>query len=252
MSKRPFTKILGDFTWTAPPWFSRLTRWTRSHRLLSLGFLAFLLAAWWAWNWYQHRPQPERITVHAQPIPVTKLEKELKPAPLEIRFSSSVARLDQLGKEVRDDVRLEPALAGRWSWASDSRLTFQPANDWPAEQKYRISFAKKLFPKQVLLDRYAVEVTTPPFRGSVSAIELYQDPRDPAIHQVAATLEFSHSVSRIEIERHLTMAPLGGSEVFPAATSSDPANTSSSRTDCTIASSTCAVFRSSCRPARIS
>ncbi len=214
MSKRPFTKILGDFTWTAPPWLGRASGWALSHRVLSVALVLFLTGAGWTWHWYQHRPQPARISVRAQPIPVTKLEKELKPAPLEIRFSGSVARLDQLGKEVREGIRLEPALPGRWSWISDSRLAFQPATDWPADQKYRINFAKTLFPKQVLLDRYALEVATPAFRGSVSEIEFYQDPRDPAVHQVVATLEFSHSVKRDELERHLTMAPLGGSDVF--------------------------------------
>ncbi|MEO8044616.1 MAG: MG2 domain-containing protein, partial [Spartobacteria bacterium] len=216
MSKRPLTNFLGDFTWTAPPWLRRARSWVLSHQILSVALVLFLSGAGWAWHCYQHRPQPARISVHADQIPVTKLEKDLHPGALTIRFSGSVARLDQLGKEVREGVRLEPTIAGRWSWISDSRLSFQPATDWPADQKYRITFAKALFPKQVLLNRYALEVTTPPFRGSVNQIEFYQDPRDPAVHQVVATLEFSHSVKRDELERYLNLAPLGGSDVFGA------------------------------------
>ncbi|HEY3664216.1 MAG TPA: MG2 domain-containing protein, partial [Chthoniobacterales bacterium] len=213
----PLTNLLGDFTWTAPPWLRRSRGWLLSHRVLFLALVLFLIGAGWTWHWYQHRPQPARISVRADQIPVTKLEKELHPDALTIRFSGSVARLDQLSKEVREGVRLEPAIAGRWLWSSDSRLTFQPAGDWLADQKYRITFAKALFPKQVLLDRYALEVTTPPFRGSVNQIELYQDPRDPAVHQVVATLEFSHSVKRDELERHLSLVSLGGSDVFGGA-----------------------------------
>ncbi|CAN5562442.1 alpha-2-macroglobulin [soil metagenome] len=229
MSKRPLTYLFGNLTWTAPPWLDRLKRWILSHRLPSLAFVLFLAAACWIANWYQHRPQPERITVRADKIPVTRLEKELHPAALQVHFSGSVARLDQLGKEIREGVRLVPATSGRWSWSSDSCLTFQPVSDWPADQKYRIAFARTLFPKQVLLDRYAIEVTTPPFRGSVSQIEFYQDPRDPAIHQVVATLEFSHSVKRDEFERHLNLSPLGGSDVFAVAGVADPRRTSSQR-----------------------
>ncbi len=214
MSKRPFTKILGDFTWTAPPWLGRASGWVRSHRLVSLALVLFLGGVGWTWHWYQHRPQPARISVRADQIPVTKLEKELHPVALTIHFSGSVARLDQLGKEVREGIRLQPALAGRWSWISDSRLTFQPATDWPADQKYRINFAKSLFPKQVLLDRYAIDVHTPAFSGAVSEIRFYQDPRDPAVHQVVATLEFTHSVNRADLERRIALATLGGSDVF--------------------------------------
>jgi uncharacterized repeat protein (TIGR01451 family) len=214
MSKRPLTNILGDFTWTAPPWLARLQRWTLSHRVLSVAFVLFLAGGSWTWTWYQHRPRPERITVQADQIPVTRLEKELKPAALKIRFSGSVARLDQLGKEVREGVRIEPPINGRWSWTSDSCLAFQPATDWPAAQTYRISFAKTLFPKPVLLDRYAIDVPTPQFSGVVKEIAFYQDPRDPAVHQVVASLEFTHRVQRADLARHIALAPLGGSDVF--------------------------------------
>ena len=218
MLKRFLVFLFGKFTWTAPPWLARTGRAVGSHRVVSVALLLLLVllagGGWWGWHWYQARPKPLRVAVIADPIPVTKLEKDLKPAPLTIRFSGSVARLEQIGKEVPSGIHLEPAAEGKWSWTSDAQLTFKPKRDWPAGQKYRVTFEKNFFPKRILLEREAVEVTTPLFSDVVQEIEFYQDPKDPAIRQVVATLAFTHSVDRKDLEKHIALSMIGGSNVF--------------------------------------
>src|SRR5437870_5634702 len=99
MLKRLLAFLFGKFTWTAPPWIARGGLWTRSHQRVSFALVLLLVfvsvGGWWGWHWYQARPKPVRITAIADPIPVTKLEKELKSAPLIVRFSGSVGRLEQ-------------------------------------------------------------------------------------------------------------------------------------------------------------
>jgi alpha-2-macroglobulin len=218
MLKRVLAFLFGKFTWTAPPWIARGGRVVGSHRAVSAALLLLLAllatGGWWGWHWYQARPKPVRVAVIADPIPVTKLEKDIKPASLVVRFSGSVARLEQIGKEVSSGVHLDPAADGKWSWTSDSQLTFKPKNDWPADQKYRVTFEKNFFPKRILLERDAVELTTPPFVGAIKSLEFYQDPRDPAIRQVVATLEFSHRVDRAALEKHIALFMIGDSNVF--------------------------------------
>jgi uncharacterized protein YfaS (alpha-2-macroglobulin family) len=218
MLKRVLAFLFGKFTWTAPPWLAQGGRVVGSHRAVSAALLLLLAllatGGWWGWHWYQARPKPVRVAVIADPIPVTKLDKDIKPASLVVRFSGSVARLEQIGKEVSSGVHLEPAADGKWSWTSDSQLTFKPKNDWPADQKYRVNFEKNFFPKRILLERDAVELTTPPFVGAIKSLEFYQDPRDPAIRQVVATLEFSHRVDRAALEKHIALSMIGDSNVF--------------------------------------
>ncbi|HXA09697.1 MAG TPA: Ig-like domain-containing protein, partial [Chthoniobacterales bacterium] len=218
MLKRLLVFLFGRFTWTAPPWLARSGRAVGSHRLVSAAsFLLLALLAgggWWGWHWYQARPKPLRVAVIADPIPVTKLEKDLKPAPLHVRFSASVARLEQIGKEVSRGVHLDPNAEGKWSWTSDAELTFKPKQDWPAEQKFRVTFEKNFFPRRILLEREEVEVTTPPFTDVVQEIQFYQDPKDPAIRQVVATLAFTHRVDRRDLEKHIALSMIGGSNVF--------------------------------------
>ncbi|MDQ3198221.1 MAG: hypothetical protein M3Q46_03365, partial [Verrucomicrobiota bacterium] len=218
MLKNFLAFLFGSFTWTAPPWLANTGGAVRRHRGRSLLFLLMLLllagGGWWGWRWYQARPKPVTVAVIADPIPVTKLEKELKPAPLIVRFSGSVARLEQIGKVVASGVHLEPATEGEWKWTTDAQLTFKPKHDWPADQKYRVTFEKNFFPKRILLERDEVSLTTPAFSDVVQEIDFYQNPKDPAVRQVVATLAFTHSVDRKDLEQHIALSMIGDSDVF--------------------------------------
>lgn len=222
MLNRFLAHLFGSFTWTAPPWLARAGGAMRRHRGRSLLFVFLLLllfgGGWYGWRWYQARPKPVTISVIAEGILVTKLEKELKPAPLIVRFSGSVARLDQIGKVVTDKVHLEPATEGEWKWTTDAQLTFKPKYDWPAAREYRVTFEKGFFPKRILLERDEVTLTTPAFSDVVQEIDFYQDPKDPAIRQVVATLGFTHSVDRKDLEQHIALAMIGDSDVFAGKT----------------------------------
>jgi hypothetical protein len=154
------------------------------------------------------------VAVAAMPIPVTKLEEKLHPAELVLQFHRSAAPLDLCGKLVRTGIRMEPSADGVWHWDGDRRLVFKPANDWPAGQKYRITLDKSIIAPHVLLDRYMVEASTAPFAAKFNKVQFYQNPLNPAVKQVVATLEFSHGITAGELEKHLTMAMLGGSPVF--------------------------------------
>ncbi len=226
MSQRYLRKLLGDFSWNRPPWITRSVVRIRAHRLISsatvIVLLALLNGGVWGWRWYQRQPKPLRVSVFAEPIPVTRLEKELHPSCLYIDFDGSVAKLEQIGKSLTSGVRIDPAVDGNWMWASDRRLSFAPKNDWLAGQKYLITFDKLLFPPHVRLDRYFVEAETPVFVAKINAIEFYQDPRDPAIKQVVATLEFTHRVNRAELESRIALSFLGGSRVFKDSDSARP------------------------------
>src|SRR5439155_5106966 len=86
--------IFGNISWRRPRWLSRIgNEWTRlesAHpRLIAPAIVVFFLVSCgtaWGWHWYQHRPKPYRVEVTIAPIPVTKLEKDLKFPPLVVYF----------------------------------------------------------------------------------------------------------------------------------------------------------------------
>lgn len=220
--------VFGRVEWSPPRWLSRsraaFSGFNRTHPLITAsGIVAILLlscGAAWTWHWYQHRPKPRYVTVKIDPIPVTKLEKDLTFPTVDVRFSESAARLEDLKKVPVPGVRLDPVLPGKWMWATDKHLFFKPSEDWPADQKFKIIFDKKFFPSPVLVESRVYEFTTPPFEIAIKSLELYQDPADPTQRQITATLELTHAVEPGELDRHLQLLMIGGSTIFPP---NDPA-----------------------------
>ena len=220
--RRIRAQIFGDVSWHRPPWLKRLAAgWSclqsTRPRLVAAAIIACFLiicAAAWTWNWYSHLPKPRRVTVTIVPIEVTKLEKVLKFSRLIIYFSESAARLEDLKKKSLGRVRLEPAMQGAWRWIDSDILTFEPTEDWPADQTFRIVFEKSFFPRHVLMERFVYETHTPPFGIAVKELELYTDPTNPSQRQVTATLELTHAIEPGELDRHLAWAMVGGSNVF--------------------------------------
>src|SRR5438552_4193114 len=226
--KKVALAVFGRLQWSPPLWLTRSRAATsdfhRVHpRITASGIVTiFLLSCGAAWtlHWYQHRPIPHKVKATTASPSITKLEKELKFPPLFVRFSEPAARLEDLKKPSLSGVRLEPTITGAWSWNSDKELAFRPTQDWPADQKFKITFDKKFFPPQVLMERLAYEFQTAPFDIAIKELELYQDPVNPTQRQVTATLELTHAVEPGELDRHIQLEMIGGSAVFP---SSDPA-----------------------------
>src|SRR6266508_51366 len=221
--KKVALAVFGRLQWSPPLWLTRSRAATSDfHRvhpsITASGIVTiFLLSCGAAWtlHWYQHRPIPHKVKATIASPPITKLEKELKFPPLFVRFSEPAARLEDLKKPSLQGVRLEPQIGGAWSWSSDKELTFRPTADWPADQKFRIVFDKKFFPRQVLMERLVYETQTPAFAIAISQLELYQDPTNPTQRQVTATLELTHAVEPGELDRHIQLVMIGGSAVFP-------------------------------------
>jgi alpha-2-macroglobulin len=226
--KKVALAVFGRLQWSPPRWLSgshaAFSRFNRAHPLITAsGIIAiFLLSCGgaWTWHWYQHRPKPRYVKVMIEAVPVTKLEKDLKFPTLDIRFSDSAARLEDKDKTALQGIRLDPPLAGKWMWAGDKHLFFQPTQDWPADQKFKVIFDKKFFPSHIKLERLTYEFQTPPFEIAIKQVELYQDPSNPTQRQVTATLELTHAIEPGELDRHLQLLMIGESNVFPP---SDPA-----------------------------
>ncbi|MDQ2659774.1 MAG: hypothetical protein M3Y03_05075, partial [Verrucomicrobiota bacterium] len=220
--------LFGTLSWKPPRWLRRIifvTRnWGHAHpRTAVVSALLFLLLAGgssWAWHWYQHRPKPHFVSAEVSPIPVTPLEKELKFPVLTVKFSEPAARLEDLKKTPLDRVRLEPSQPGAWKWIDDRKLVFEPNEDWPADRKFQIVFAKELFAPQVRMERLQYEVATPPFRAEIKSFTLSEDVKEPGVQRMIAEVALTHSVEPGQLEKYATLNLLGNSAVFPA---NDPA-----------------------------
>ena len=74
-------------------------------------------------------------------------------------------------------------------------------------------FAEKgFFAAQVVLEDYEPEVRSQPFTASISESQFYQDPRDPNLKKLVATLRFSHPVDAEQLESRVSLAVANDAE----------------------------------------
>lgn len=237
-------RLFGEFHWSPPPW-ARATGaatargaagtrdFVKRHRVGVLAGVAVLLAlgtgGYYGYRWWESRPKPVEFPVNVQGPGLTAIEETPHPRPVRIRFGGSAARLDQVGKRVTKGITLSPAHPGDWHWADDHTLVFEPTQDWPVGQEFKVELDKEMFPEHVHLQGYSGTFTTHAFTASISELQLYQDPRNPKIKRVEATITFSHPVDSATFARSVALVTEGqkkglfssGKQEFPFTVSFD-------------------------------
>ncbi|MCL1972412.1 MAG: alpha-2-macroglobulin family protein [Endomicrobia bacterium] len=150
-------------------------------------------------NLYIYPPNITRVQENS------KGEAELaKPDPLSFYFNSSAANIELVGKEV-SGISMSPKFEGTWKWENQYMLVFTPAQDWPAGETYKIKFPREIFNSELNLTTFSYEVRTPAFRASLYSFGIYQDPKNPRIHQLQAVFSFTHSVDTKLFEKNLEL-----------------------------------------------
>jgi len=230
-------KFVGSFSWSPPPWMdflknfsfniqakkeavkAALRRYREQRRakpeqpserktginfkrlgsVLGIVVVVFALLMWYA----AHRRG--LISVSGTEPGITKLEDVLKPDPVRIEFSRSAVRLDLIGKAIAEGMSITPAIEGEWKWTNDKNLVFRPKADWQAGTEYRVSMSKSLFPDHVKLNTYSYSFRTPRFEAVPAQAEFYQDPEDPKIKRVLATIKFTHPVDAVDFEKRIRL-----------------------------------------------
>ncbi len=225
-------KIFGVFNYIPPAWMQKLfqilisTRMGRSLIHFSefkksnprqfyrnTGFVvliatALVMGSYFGRQWWMSRPQPKLVSFHTQAPGITNLETQ-DADPLVIKFSQSVARLEDLNKVITDRVKLKPAVVGTWSWENDQTLKFKPdlkvKSDWKIGTEYHFEFEKELFADHIRLEHFDADFSTPPLKVTFTDQEFYIDPKDPRTKKGLFKIYFTHAVLPEDLKNHLQM-----------------------------------------------
>ena len=185
--------------------------WCDSHRRLALlrGVVIVLIGTSLVAgvNWYKSRPKPVETNVHAVSPALTHLQDDKWiTAPLVINFKGSVAPLDKIGKVITPKIGMTPSMQGTWTWQDDKTLVFTPRVDWPVGMDYKLSLPKKgLLANHVTLNEYDLRFKSAPFAAVITQSEFYQDPADPKLKKIVATVSFTHPVDSADFEKRVTL-----------------------------------------------
>lgn len=231
-------RVVGDISWSPPPWWQRIRQrqsgpglrerliawrarartWRETHkrqlRSTAIGLSAIAVVFLGITVWQAFAPQDVEISVDGTVPRATRLADGARPDSVTITFGGSAARLEQVDKAVTQGVQIAPPIAGDWRWQGDSRLVFTPKEDWGVGQDYEVSLDRSLFPDHVKLERYEHRFTSAAFEVSLPQVEFHQDPKNPKIKKIVATVQFSHPVDAADFEKRITLRLAGQKEGF--------------------------------------
>jgi uncharacterized protein YfaS (alpha-2-macroglobulin family) len=220
--------LVGRPSWKPPPWLrfiygitlgpivrvvGRGLGWLFERpRVLGAAIVVLVLAVGGFFGfkaWQARQPQPSWATIDVDAPNLTALvpegeEQEIDP--LHLHFSRSVARLDLVEKEVKEGIAMTPPHPGVWRWVDDAHLMFTPTEDWGVNQEHRVQLESNLFVEGVMLKESEVSFTTASFAANLEEARFYQDPKDPTLKKVVATLTFSHPVDARSLEGAVKMS----------------------------------------------
>jgi uncharacterized protein YfaS (alpha-2-macroglobulin family) len=207
--------VFGRWQVEVPPWFSwmgargasgvRVAAANPIGTAVSLIVLAIAIAGY---VWYATLPKPHYVQFNISPPPLTTYNDEGVPQikPLRVMFTESAASLKLVRTAVQTGIEMSPAIAGTWFWLSDRELTFTPKDDWPVDGNFTVRLPKKgLLSPQTTLEDYRIKFRSAPFIARITESSFYQDPADPNLKKLVATVSFSHPVDPPAFEAQVSL-----------------------------------------------
>src|SRR6185436_5893340 len=210
-----FVNIFGRWQWDRPRWVTwtnergeRGARYAGAHPKATGGVILAIAAAIAGYVFYASLPKPYYVKFGVTPPSLTTYTDEglLKVLPMRVIFEESVAPLKNVRTAVTTGIDLSPALPGTWFWVSDRELQFTPKDDWPVDGAFTVKFASKgFFASPVRLEDYRLKFRIALFAATITESQFYQDPKDPNLKKLVATVSFTHPVDPQTFESHVSL-----------------------------------------------
>ena len=83
---------------------------------------------------------------------------------------------DSSDAKIAENIKIIPAIRGKWKMPTPYEITFTPEQDWPTGTKFTVKIGKKLFARDVRPNRTSVSFKTEPITSSVDVFNTYAVP----------------------------------------------------------------------------
>ncbi len=213
--KRLLVAVFGHWHWEAPAWIritgkhaARGRRHLATHPRTATLLALLLVAVGYAYYWYGTRPKPHYIAYTVDAPGLTEYDengiRSIKP--MKVAFAESAAPLVAVNAEVTSGIDLSPAVAGTWFWTGDKELLFTPKDDWPVDVEFSVRLARSgVLSAQARLRQYTFKFRSQPFAARIADSQFYQDPQDPNMKKLVATVAFTHPVDSERFESKVSL-----------------------------------------------
>jgi len=207
------TSTFGEFSWKAPSWLTGLKRRAQKITLktfiLSLASLGAALGAYFGYEFYLNSLPEIKYTTVETVAPKLTSYPDKKISKLSLRFSTSAAPIDSIGKTLTSGVAISPKIKGSWRWETDQTLTFEPSaavafkSDWLVGTTYTVKLERALFPKQVNLKNYSISFKTSDLTLGFVNGRFYIDPKQPELKKAVTTVYSNTPIDTEDIKKRI-------------------------------------------------
>jgi hypothetical protein len=96
--------------------------------------------------------------------------------------------------ELTQNVKITPAIRGRWSMPTPYEIEFRPDGDWPAETKFNVKIGDKLFNNDVRPNRHSISFRTAPITATTELFNIYPTSENNRTVVGVAAISFNYPI----------------------------------------------------------
>ena len=104
-------------------------------------------------------------------------------------FNTNMSR-----SELAQNVKISPAILGKWSFSNPYEIVFTPDSDWPSDTKFNVKIGEKLFSRDVRPDRRNISFKTAPITASTDLFNIYPAPDGERAVVGVAVISFDYPI----------------------------------------------------------
>jgi alpha-2-macroglobulin len=216
-----FRIVFGQLEYQKPLWLTKILNFGRSmkrrrpqlwKRFWQTGLgtaMAGVLGVTGYYAYYHFRTQPHYVVATVAEPALPELGKP-SPEVVRVIFSEPVAKVEMIGKEESQSIRMTPDLKGKWVWVSSTQIHFLPDSTgrnpygWGIGADYTIKIKDQFFPKGLELEKSEISFKVKPLTVDIQSNEIYHDPISPKVQRATVTLSFNFPVDVEDIRRRIS------------------------------------------------
>ena len=158
----------------------------------------------------------DRSTILLNDTPDTNNNRDIAPAtPLRISydyvsgpgapaFNTNLSR-----SELAQNVKISPAIHGKWHFVNPYEIAFTPDADWPADTKFNVKIGEKLFTRDVRPNTRHISFSTAPITAKMDLFNIYPAPGGDRAVVGVAVISFTYPIQTRDFADKVSMR-LGG------------------------------------------